>query len=94
MAIFDNDRDPQAEEKTLRYIATGEVPEDAAQPGAPEEATTPEEGTDGGTGTPAPSGSGNETDVGERLEDVIRRQRELLEEVEDLREALRAQDGG
>ncbi|MDQ3723368.1 MAG: hypothetical protein M3376_09950, partial [Actinomycetota bacterium] len=29
VAIFDNDRDPQAEAKTLRYIETGEVPNDA-----------------------------------------------------------------
>jgi hypothetical protein len=95
VAIFDNDRDPDAEEKTQRYIATGEVPEDAAQPGAPEETTTPEEGTDGGTGAPAPSGgSGDETDIGRRLEDVIQRQRDLLREVEELRDALRAQDGG
>ena len=34
VAIFDNDRDPQAEEKTLRYIETGEVPDEAAAPGA------------------------------------------------------------
>ena len=56
VAIFDNDRDPQSEEKTQRYIATGEVPDDAAQPGAPEEATTPEEAHGRRTGTPAPSG--------------------------------------
>ena len=34
VAIFDNDRDPQAEAKTLTYIRTGEVPDDAAAPGA------------------------------------------------------------
>src|SRR5918997_2538601 len=88
IAIFANDRDPEAEEKTQRYIATGEVPDDAAQPGAEE--TAPE--TDGAPAAPAPLG--DETDVGRRLEDVIRRQRELLQEVEALREALRAQDGG
>ena len=32
--------------------------------------------------------------LGRRLEDVIQRQRDLLREVEELREALRAQDGG
>nr|MBA3748343.1 hypothetical protein [Solirubrobacterales bacterium] len=34
VAIFDNDRDPDAERKTLRYIETGDIPEDAAAPGA------------------------------------------------------------
>ncbi|MEY2441742.1 MAG: hypothetical protein QOJ46_1168, partial [bacterium] len=38
VAIFDNDRDPQAEQKTLRYIETGEVPDEAVAPGA---TTTP-----------------------------------------------------
>ncbi|MEA2221698.1 MAG: hypothetical protein QOH83_74, partial [Solirubrobacteraceae bacterium] len=37
VAIFDNDRDPQAEEKTLRYIRTGEVPDEAVAPGAPQD---------------------------------------------------------
>ena len=34
VALFDNDRDSAAEEKTLRYIETGEVPDDAAAPGS------------------------------------------------------------
>ena len=43
---------------------------------------------------PRRPGPGTRRTSGARLEDVIRRQRELLEEVEALREALRAQDGG
>jgi hypothetical protein len=91
VAIFDNDRDPDAEEKTQRYIATGEVPVDAAQPGAPTEEPATEEPSTNGSG---PTPSGGERDIGRRLEDVIRRQRELLEEVEALRDALAAGQGG
>jgi hypothetical protein len=94
VAIFDNDRDPQAEAKTLRYIETGEIPDDANAAGAT--GTTPEEepaptSTTPGTTTPTPgttttpSGGG----VGRRLDDVIRRQRELLREIERLRDEVR-----
>jgi hypothetical protein len=82
VAIFDNDRDPEAEQKTQHYVATGEVPADAAAPSA-----DAEEGEDDDGATPAPTG--DEGDVERRLEDVIRRQRELLREVEELRDALR-----
>jgi len=95
VAIFDNDRDPQAEAKTLRYIETGEVPEDADAAGAtattPDEEPPPATTTPGTTtttpGTPTtPSGGGG---VGRRLDDVIRRQRELLREIERLRDEVR-----
>jgi len=91
VAIFDNDRDPQAEAKTQRYIATGEVPEEAAAPGAEDDSATdpPAESPGGGTAT-TPSGAPG--GVGRRLDDVIRRQRELLREVQRLREALREQE--
>jgi hypothetical protein len=98
VAIFDNDRDPQAEEKTRRYIATGEIPDEAAAPGAD---TTPPAGepapsTGGGTSGTGAGGTptGDPRDVQRRLDDVIRRQRELLQEVEALREAVRKQRGG
>jgi hypothetical protein len=97
VAIFDNDRDPQAEAKTLQYIATGQVPDDAAAPGAataqepdPNAQTTPGAATPGA----APVPSGSPRDVQRRLDDVIRRQRELLREVEALRKALDEQKGG
>ena len=93
VAIFDNDRDPQAEQKTLRYISTGEVPDDAAAPGAPQDEAEPEpepEPARGGTKTtPAPAAD----DVERRLDDVVRRQRDLLREVERLRDAVRERGG-
>jgi hypothetical protein len=101
VAIFDNDRDPQAEAKTLRYVETGEVPDEAAAPGTgaggtdnagAQGGTTTGGGTTPAPSTPAPSGSAG--DVQRRLDDVIRRQRELLQEVEELREALGRQRGG
>jgi hypothetical protein len=94
VAIFDNDRDPQAEEKTLRYIATGEIPNEAAtgttQDPDASGLATPGTAPPGATGAP----SGDARDVQRRLEDVIRRQRDLLREIEQLREALAKKQGG
>ena len=89
IAIFDNDRDPQAEEKTLRYIQTGDVPEDssAVDVDEPDEAPVEEdEETPGAAGDPPSGGSGS---AEERLDDILRRQRELLRETERLRDDLR-----
>jgi len=91
VAIFDNDRDPQAEAKTLTYIRTGEVPDDAAAPGAGGDDAVADTETSGGAGggtTTTPSGGG-EGSVERRLDDVIRRQRELLREIERLRDEVR-----
>ena len=97
VAIFNDDTDPQAEAKTRRYIETGEVPGEAAVTGGgttpPASAATPGTTTTPATGTgttTTPAG----TDVERRLDDVIRRQRELLDEVQALREAVRKQRGG
>ncbi len=87
VAIFDNDRDPQAEEKTLRYIETGEVPDEAAAPGAAREEEPDRADPDPDRG--APAGGTDREALERRLDDVIRRQRELLREVEELREDLR-----
>jgi hypothetical protein len=102
VAIFDNDRDNQAEAKTRRYIETGEVPEEAAAPGggstAPEPA--PAEPGAGGpsatttTTTTTPATGGARGDVERRIDDVIRRQRDLLRDVERLRDAVRQRGGG
>ncbi|HEX8157716.1 MAG TPA: hypothetical protein VF526_10060 [Solirubrobacteraceae bacterium] len=102
VAIFDNDRDPQAEEKTRRYLQTGQVPAEAAAPGATAnpaaqqpDATAPATAPGAtGTGTTAAPPARSARDVERRLEDVIRRQRELLREVEGLRDALRKQPRG
>ena len=82
IAIFDNDRDPDAEEKTRQFIATGEIPDDASAPAAEDEpASTGEE-------DPAPPSDAN-TSAERRLDEILRRQRELLRETERLREELR-----
>ena len=88
VTIFDNDSDPQAEAKTLEYLKTGVVP--GAVPGevaaTPEEPATP--GASPGKTPTVPKGS--DADLQRRLDAVIRRQRELLKETEDLREAVGA----
>ena len=104
VAIFNNDTDPQADIKTRRYIETGEVPGGAAVAGTSPDAadtTTPQgtsttpapaAGTGAGTGTTTTPAGGD--DVERRLDDVIRRQRELLDEVQALRDAVRRRGGG
>ncbi|HEV2060319.1 MAG TPA: hypothetical protein VGR11_13265 [Solirubrobacteraceae bacterium] len=104
VAIFHNDRDAEAEDKTLNYIRTGEVPDDAVAPGATggdqtddkadageTGGTTTTPGAAGGGTTTTPSGAGGDS-VERRLDDVIRRQRELLREIERLRDEVR--EGG
>jgi hypothetical protein len=97
VAIFNNDRDDQAEAKTLRYIETGEIPDEAEAPGAtdtvPDAEPAPTTTTPGATGTTTTPGTAITPDgrggVGRRLDDVIRRQRELLREIERLRDEVR-----
>jgi hypothetical protein len=95
VAIFNNDTDPQADAKTRRYIQTGQVPGDAAVSGSPAGsagAATPAGTSTTGAGAPTtttPSGG----DVGGRLDDVIRRQRELLDEIQRLRDDVRKNGG-
>ena len=94
VAIFDNDRDPQAEDKTARYIQNGEVPASATPSGTDPSAQEEDEQA-GGTGDPGgttttPSGGSN--DVERRIDRVLRQQRELLEEIERLRDTVRRQE--
>ena len=104
VALFDNDRDPQAEEKTLRYIQTGEVPDEAAAPtgstGTGATATTP-----GTTTTPSSAGTGGSPSqtsttpsggggVQGQIDDILRRQRQLVQDLQRLREAVRKKDSG
>jgi hypothetical protein len=100
VAIFDNDRDKQAEEKTRRYIETGDVPEEAAAPGGGSIAPEPAPAQPGAGGpsatttTTTPATGGARNDVERRLDDVIRRQRDLLRDVQRLRDAVRQRGGG
>jgi hypothetical protein len=79
VAIFDNDSDPQAEVKTLRYLQTGVVP--GAQDATPAPAQEPATGSAGGA---APSRDA----VRKRIDALIKRQREVLRETEALRRSL------
>lgn len=83
-AIFDNDSDPRADEKVADYLSAGAVPTGStpAQGGA--------SGATGSTGATGASGSAStgKRDARERLDDVLRRQRELIQEIEDLRDEL------
>ncbi|MBA3749281.1 MAG: hypothetical protein H0W96_17555 [Solirubrobacterales bacterium] len=98
VAIFDNDRDDDAEKKTLRYIATGEVPDDASASDAtgatpstdepPGTTTTP--GTTATPGTTTTPGTGS---AEKRIDDILRRQQELIKELERLREQVRKDKG-
>ena len=92
VAIFDNDRDPQAEEKTLRYVATGEIPDEAAAPGEEDDTAASRSPTDEDVSPRPNAPAAGDDDVERRLDDVVRRQRELLEEVERLRDAVRERD--
>jgi hypothetical protein len=103
VAIFNNDTDPQADLKTRQYIETGQVPGEAAvtPPATSGTSTTPSTGT---TTTPATAGGTSTTPgggttttpggVADRLDDVLRRQRELLDEVQKLRDDVRKTGGG
>jgi hypothetical protein len=101
VAIFNNDTDPQADQKTREYIETGRVPGEAAVSASPGSTTG---GTTGTTTTPqatttTPAAGGTSTtpaagDVERRLDDVIRRQRELLDEVQKLRDDVGKSGGG
>jgi hypothetical protein len=105
VAIFNNDRDRQADAKTLRYIETGQVPDEAAAPGAGTGAAATATGgtssgaTGGGTTTTptttTPSSTSGATtttpsggDVQRRIDDILRRQRQLLDELQRLRDAV------
>jgi hypothetical protein len=97
VAIFDNDRDPQAEAKTLNYMKTGEVPDEAVAPGASTTpgTTTPEPTTTTpGTTTTPPTTTTPSTSVGRQIDDILRRQEELVKELQALRDAVRKRSGG
>jgi len=77
--IFDNDSDPNAEAKTLEYLRTGP---------APVEPTPAEQNGSGNGSTPAAPGGAGGGGVSDRLEQLIRSQREILRETEALQREL------
>ncbi|HWI73614.1 MAG TPA: hypothetical protein VNT55_16775, partial [Baekduia sp.] len=81
-AIFDNDTDPQAEARTLKYLATGVVP--PAGEAAPAEPSAPEPSSSAPASTARPS----DAELRRRLDAIIARQEELLKDAQKLRESL------
>lgn len=88
-AIFDNDSDDRADEKIASYLTDGDVSsgetisgEDGTQKGATE-ATG-----DGAASDSAGSKSEDDRNARERVDDLLKRQRELVEELEKLRDEL------
>ena len=83
---FENQSDQKAEAKITRNLATEDLP------GAPDQNPATTDGAQDGTTPNPPSGGGTAPGGGtvqERLERLLERQRELLEETEALRDALR-----
>ncbi len=91
VAIFNNDTDPGADAKTLRYLATGELATGSAPDGS-------------GAGPPSPAPQGAPPDgppprptfrppagreLERRLDRLIRQQERVLRDAQELRESLR-----
>jgi hypothetical protein len=89
-AIFDNDTDPQAEARTLQYLATGVVPPAGSADEEDKPAATPEPSSTAPSSGARPS----DAEVRKRLDAIIERQEELLKDAQELREALSGRGGG
>jgi hypothetical protein len=89
VTIFDNDTDPNAEARTLRYLATGVVPPEGEAPAAQEEEEEPATST-----APSSTKRPSDAEIRRRLDAIIDRQEQLIEEARKLREALSAGGGG
>jgi hypothetical protein len=91
VAIFNNDTDPGADAKTLRYLATGELPTgsgpDGGGAGAPERA--PPDGPPPRLTSRPPAGR----ELERRLDRLIRQQERVLRDAQALRESLRGAGG-
>jgi hypothetical protein len=85
VAIFDNDTDPIADEKTLRYLQTGDLDQGAVpqdESGSETSGGQRAAGDDGQRRARTPS------DVQRRLERLIQQQRETLRETEELQREI------
>jgi hypothetical protein len=90
-AIFDNDTDPSADEKTLRYLATGDLDRAAVpeqQAGEKGAAAQPATKRAGGDRRPSKTPNGTPSDIQRRLERLIQQQRDTLRETEQLRREI------
>ncbi len=91
VAIFDNDTDPSADEKTLRYLSTGNLDRAAVpkqESGAKGGTTQPATGTTQPATKPAGGNqrpSNTPSDIQRRLDRLIQQQRDTLRETERLR---------
>ncbi len=84
-AIFNNDSDSRADEKIVRYLKDGEAPgADDTETGNQASEPTGKTGPTGATG----DATGTKKDQRERLDELIRRQREILKQLEDLRNEM------
>jgi hypothetical protein len=85
-AIFDNDTDPSADQKTLRFLATGNLDQGAV----PQQEAGTKTGAAQPTTKPAAQNrrSRTPTDVQGRLERLIQQQRNTLRETEKLRREI------
>ncbi len=94
VAIFNNDTDPQADAKTLRYLATGELPTGSARDGGGAGSPSPAEGVPPDGPPPRPTSrppAGRELE--RRLDRLIRQQERVLRDAQKLRESLRGAGG-
>jgi hypothetical protein len=92
VAIFDNDTDPQADEKTIRYLATGQLPAGADPGGSGGDAAADSTPPPSDGASPPPTGGRrlSQPEVRRRLDRLVDRQRQILEESEELQRSLRA----
>jgi len=86
--IFDNDRDPEADAKTLRFLATGQARADAAAQDGAAAQDEPADEPATGSEPPARGDDASPADVRRRLDALIERQRRLLRDSESLRDVL------
>jgi hypothetical protein len=89
VAIFDNDTDPSADEKTLRYLATGELDQDALpDQEASRQGGTAQPATGRGDDRPSSTRTNTPADIQRRLERLVRQQRETLRETQRLQREI------
>lgn len=91
--IFDNDTDDQADAKIVSFLTDGDVSgSDTAQSGGDEsggDGSGSDKTAGGATSATGATGAADEAAVREKLNELIERQEELLDQTRDLRDQLR-----